>query len=436
MADKLVDLTTGLVSRRIYSDEAIYQREIEGIFARCWLYLGHESQIQKPGDYLTTYMGEDPVILWRDARGQPRVFLNTCRHRGNRLCMYERGKASSLTCSYHGWSYNSEGELTGVPFHTEAYYDELDRSQWGLIETPRLTSYGGLVFACWDGGAPSLDEYLGDFRFYLDTTLLVGEDLGGLEPTTSSRYATAGNWKIPAENFAGDHYHNATTHGSSYKLGLRAADFSGPQGLNGPFEIAIARGHGLGGLMTGDEPYERDLANARKISPEAVDFIEARYAAVKKRTGPGRAVPYSFSHSNIFPNFAVWGGSALRGNGFFMFHPRGPLNMEVRQTVVFPRQAPQIIKERAVEELGGGGHFASGLFEQDDANNFEQVTQSTRSFVARKYPFYFGMGIRQEGEWPGRENWDIDGLPGLIGPRFTEHPQRCFYAYWSELVEA
>src|SRR4051794_24100409 len=166
MGDKFVDLTTGLVSRRIYSDEAIYQREIEGIFARCWLYLGHESQIQKPGDYLTTYMGEDPVILWRDARGQPRVFLNTCRHRGNRLCMYERGNASSLTCSYHGWSYNSEGELTGVPFHTEAYYDELDRSQWGLIETPRLTSYGGLVFACWDGGAPSLDAYPGRFRVY------------------------------------------------------------------------------------------------------------------------------------------------------------------------------------------------------------------------------------------------------------------------------
>jgi dibenzofuran dioxygenase subunit alpha len=432
---KLVDLTSGMVSRRIYSDEAIYQRELEHVFARCWLYLAHESQIPRPGDYLTTTMGEDPVVLWRDANGRLRAFLNTCRHRGNRLCMYERGNAGSVTCSYHGWTYNNEGELTGVPFHSEAYYDELDRSKWGLIAALKLASYGGMVFACWDAGAPTLDEYLGDFRYYLDTVVLVGEDLGGLEPVTSSRYAARGNWKIPAENFAGDHYHNATTHGSSYKLGLRAAEFTNPQGRNGPFEVAIQKGHGLGGLTTGAEPYERDLANARRIGPEAVDFIEARYAALKRRADPERAIPYSFSHSNIFPNCAVWGGSALRGNGFFVFHPRGPLDMEVRQTVVLPRQAPQILKDRACDELGQGGHFASGLFEQDDANNFEQVTQGTRSYVAQQYPSYFGMGLRQEGQWPGREDWEIEGLPGLIGPRFTEHPQRCFYAYWSELVE-
>jgi phenylpropionate dioxygenase-like ring-hydroxylating dioxygenase large terminal subunit len=435
MTSSLVDLATGRVSRRIYSDPEVYEREVERIFARCWLYVGHEAQIPEPGDYLTTFMGEDPVVLWRAASGEARVFLNTCRHRGNRLCMYERGNASSVTCSYHGWTYNNQGELTGVPFHTEAYYDDLNREEWGLIAPPKLASYGGLVFACWDADAPNLDQYLGDFRYYLDATVLVGEDLGGLEPVTSSRYAANGDWKIPAENFAGDHYHNATTHGSAYKLGLRAAEFAGPQGRNGPFEVAIQRGHGLGGLTTGQEPYERDLANARKIGPEAIDYIETRYAAIKKRVGSTGTVPYSFSHSNIFPNFAVWGGSALRGNGFFIFHPRGPLAMEVRQMVIFPRQAPQILKDRAVDELGQGGHFASGMFEQDDANNFEQVTQSTRSFVARQYPFHFGMGLRQEGKWPGRENWEIAGLPGLIGPRFTEHPQRCFYAYWSDLVE-
>jgi hypothetical protein len=265
--------------------------------------------------------------------------------------------------------------------------------------------------------------------------VLVGEDLGGLEPVTTSRYAARGNWKIPAENFAGDHYHNATTHGSTYKLGLRIAEFAGPQGRNGPFEIAIPRGHGLGGLMTGDEPFERDLANARRIGPEAVEFIEARYAAVRKRSQGCPTTPYSFSHSNVFPNCAVWGGSALRGNGVFVFHPRGPLDVEVRQAIFFPRQAPAVLRELAVDDLGRGGHFASGFFEQDDANNFDQVTQSTRSYVARQYPFYFGMGLRQEGNWPDRESWEIEGLPGLVGPRFSEHPQRCFYAYWSELME-
>ena len=99
MTDRLVDLASGIVSRRIYSDGAIYQRELERIFARCWLYLGHESQVPRPGDFLTTTMGEDPVVLWRDANGRLRAFLNTCRHRGNRLCMYERGNAASVTCA-------------------------------------------------------------------------------------------------------------------------------------------------------------------------------------------------------------------------------------------------------------------------------------------------------------------------------------------------
>src|SRR5205814_10129303 len=143
-----------------------------------------------------------------------------------------------------------------------------DRTRWGLIRPAQVTSYGGMVFACWDAAAPTLDAYLGDVRWYLDAILRVAEDFGGLEPVTSSRYAAQGNWKIPAENFAGDHYHNPTTHGSSYKLGLRAADFGGPQARNGPFEVAIPPGHGLGGLTTGAESYERDLANAVRIGPE------------------------------------------------------------------------------------------------------------------------------------------------------------------------
>src|SRR5207248_3857985 len=150
MPDRLVDLEQGTVSRAIYSDAAIYQLEIERIFARCWLFVGHETQIPQPGDYVTTFMGEEPVIVWRDTRGRVHAFLNTCRHRGNRVCLYERGNAASFTCSYHGWTYDNEGSLIGVPFHTEAYYGELDRSGLGLSEVPHLEVYGGMIFATWD----------------------------------------------------------------------------------------------------------------------------------------------------------------------------------------------------------------------------------------------------------------------------------------------
>ncbi|HLG74717.1 MAG TPA: aromatic ring-hydroxylating dioxygenase subunit alpha [Chloroflexota bacterium] len=431
----LVDTANGTVSRLAYSDAEVYEREMERVFARSWQFLGHDCYIPNSGDYLATYMGEDPVILWRDDQGEPHAFLNTCRHRGNRICLFEKGNASTFTCGYHGWTYNSRGELAGLPFHTEAYYDDFDRSAWSLAEAPRLTNYGGLIFACWDAAAPSLEDFLGEARWYLDTIVLVAEDLGGYEVVASSRYEAHGNWKIPAENFAGDHYHNPTTHGSSYKLGLRNGEFAGPQQSHGPFEVALKPGHGLGGLMVGQRAYEMDVRNAQKIGPEAVDFVTARWEALQRRLGDAPAKAYSFSHSTIFPNLAIWGGSALRGIGLFTFHPRGPLHTEVRQNVVLPKQAPESVKAQARIDLGRGGHFASGLFEQDDANNFERVTESTRTLLAKRYPFSLGMGLHQEGRWPGQEEWDVQGLPGVVGPRFSEHVQRHFYAYWAELMD-
>ena len=432
----LVDLSAGLVSRAVFSDEAIYRQELERIFARCWLFLAHQSMLPNPGDYLTTAMGEDSVIVCRDPQGQVRAFLNTCRHRGNKVCLFERGNAVTFTCGYHGWSYNTAGKLTGVPFFEEAYYGELDRDAWGLAEVPRLESFGGLLFGCWDETAPPLVEYLGESAWYLDR-LLVAEDLGGLEVVASSRYVAYGNWKIPSENFAGDHYHTPTTHGSSFALRIRAGDdgFAGAQAPHGPFEIALEPGHGLGGVHTGAEPYERDLARARSMGPEVVDYVEARYQAIQQRLGETRAKPYCFSHATIFPNFSLGGGaSALRGNALYLFQPKGPLKTEVCQWVVLPKTAPQAVRDVAVAQFGSEGHFASGFFEQDDSENFERVTESTRTPIARRYPFFYGMALRQEGRWPGQETWDVEGLPGVVGPRFSEHNQRNFYRYWAELM--
>jgi phenylpropionate dioxygenase-like ring-hydroxylating dioxygenase large terminal subunit len=101
----LFDAKTGWLDRRVHSDEALYQLELERIFARGWNFMCHESQLPNVGDYFINYIGEDQVICVRGEAGEINVLLNTCRHRGNALCRAEQGRAKSFVCSYHGWNY-------------------------------------------------------------------------------------------------------------------------------------------------------------------------------------------------------------------------------------------------------------------------------------------------------------------------------------------
>src|ERR1043166_2685448 len=167
----MVDLQSGRISREIFVNDAIYRQELERLFARAWLFVGHESQIPNPGDFAVSGMGEESVILCRDRGGQVHVFLNSCRHRGMKVCRYDEGNTAVFTCPYHGWSYDADGRLVGVPFFREAYHSELDRSQWGLVEVAQLRRYKGTVWASWDPTAPPFLEYLGDFTRYLDLQL-------------------------------------------------------------------------------------------------------------------------------------------------------------------------------------------------------------------------------------------------------------------------
>src|SRR5581483_5868148 len=106
----------GLVSARIFADPGVYRREIEQLFPRCWLFVAHGSEIPSSGDFVTRQMGADPVIVSRDAGGQPHVLLNVCRHRGRQVCNEDAGRTSHFRCGYHGWTYDSAGKLTGLPF--------------------------------------------------------------------------------------------------------------------------------------------------------------------------------------------------------------------------------------------------------------------------------------------------------------------------------
>ena len=134
----LVDLASGQISREIFVNGEIYAEEQEKIFARAWLFVGHESQIPNAGDYVVSCMGEESVILCRDRANTIHVFLNSCRHRGMKVCRYDEGNTTVFTCPYHGWSFGTDGRLVGVPYFREAYHSKLDRTKWGLVEVEQL----------------------------------------------------------------------------------------------------------------------------------------------------------------------------------------------------------------------------------------------------------------------------------------------------------
>jgi phenylpropionate dioxygenase-like ring-hydroxylating dioxygenase large terminal subunit len=271
---RLVDSELGLVSRRIYIEPGIYEAEQKQIFARCWLFLCHESQIPRPGDFVTAYMGEDPVLVVRDSNGEIQAFLNVCRHRGNRLCRADSGNAASFTCAYHGWTYRNDGSLVGVPQLKEFYFDEFDRGEWGLLPVAQLDNHRGLIFATFDPDAPTLAQYLGGMAWYLDA--FFDRRDGGVEVLATHKWVVPCNWKFPAENFGGDAYHVQWTHLSAIATAFSTGVTANPKSKGSM--LSPGNGHVLicvGPEDSSDPPVPALQAYERAIRPE-----------VERRLGP------------------------------------------------------------------------------------------------------------------------------------------------------
>jgi 3-phenylpropionate/trans-cinnamate dioxygenase alpha subunit len=408
----LVDWENGLIDPRIFIDEVIYKLELERLFGRTWLLLAHDSMIPKPGDFYSTYMGSDPVLVARQKDGSVKAFLNVCRHRGMKVCRAEEGNTNAFMCTYHGWTYDGSGALVSVPNFEDAYYGELDMSKWGLVPV-RTDSYKGLIFGNFDESAPPLLEFLGDMAWYMDGWLDRTE--GGIEVVPGVvKWTIRGNWKVAAEQFAGDGYHAQVTHSSSF--GQVTAPRNAAVWAN-RHQYGSRYGHGAPIVFAADEP-----APTRFGWPDEVaTYEDGRRPETVSRLGADRPLGANFT---IFPNFS----GLAQAQNIRLWQPKGVNHFEIWSWTIVDKDAPEEIK-RAQQVGAVHTEGAAGMVEIDDGENWNLMGEIlATSPQSRKYRWNYQMGL-------GHQRDDHPLYPGTVGPHiFNDVPQRAFYRRWLEFM--
>lgn len=414
-AGELLAPDASSIDRRLFVDPALYRLEQERIFARCWLFVGHESQLPEHGSFVTTTMGEDPVIILRDKTGKLRGFLNSCSHRGAKVCRADSGKASHFKCPYHGWMFSNQGQLVAVPRSNAAYDESFDMSLHGLREVARIDTIHGLIFATWDPDAPALRDYLGDMTFYLD--LMFGRMEGGTEVLGGMhRWTISVNWKIPSENFAGDHYHVPTTHGAGVEMGYRA-----PM-TNDGYCIHTGNGHSIGSEQGGAQ-------QGHAVPTEYESFMADMRAQLVARYGEKAAAFVPVGVGTIFPNMSFMDTARFRT--VRVWHPRGVDKIEVHSCLLVDKALPEELKHE-VRRRYSLAFGPAGIFEQDDGDVWQSIQDAMRGHVGRQGRLSYEMGVGRE--TPTAERYGPPFVGSTSDMLMTEANQRAYYRQWAHMM--
>lgn len=427
----LVDIDNGLASREIFVDEEIYKLELERIFARAWLFVGHESQVSKPDDFYVSRMGEESVILTRDRQGHLHVLLNTCRHRGMKVCRYDRGNTRVFSCPYHGWSFSTDGSLVdrpgalvGVPGYKTHYHEKLDKNEWGLVQAAQMVNYKGTIWATWDKDAPPLEDYLGGMRLWLDSALdhRDGREGGSTLLVGVQKWRANCNWKFAATNFAGDAAHGIS-HRSVNMVGISPSGKTGRRDERPTGHAAFSwpdLGHGgLGFTPRPEEDFPRPETFQKY---PAVSEYFRQVAAENLRRRAGR-VHYQ-GKGTIWPNTSF---HEEQPRTIIVHHPNGPTQTEFWRYYLVDADAPEEVKDTLRHYFmtySGPG----GMTEQDDIENWSLATAASMGTVSRRYPYNYEMGLHYSVPFPD--------YPGAVwaGGHYTEQNQLIWLKRWSELM--
>ncbi len=406
-----------MLDRETLVSEDVLRGEMKNIFSKCWIYVGHASELKKPGDFHTRRVAGRPVIFARDAKGEVRCFLNTCRHRGALICTERKGNRRRFNCVYHGWIYNNTGELARVP-GDEAYTSAFDQSGLAMREPGRFESYKDFWFLNLDKDAPSLVDYLGKATEYID--LIVDQSPSGKMEVISGtqEYDVQANWKLMVENSVDD-YHLPSTHSTW----LNYMSNSGVK-VEPPKEASLVLPTKGLAIDLGNGHFTTDNVNfrGRPVAawiPIYGEDAKPEMAAIREelvqRLGPERAKRVCDTNRNlvIFPNLVLNDGSSVT---IRTFYPDGVGKMNVTAWALGPQEESESARARRLDAFltfYGPGGFAT----PDDVEALELVQQGLANWEDDRWS-EMSRGM-------GRENEQLNS---------DEHHLRTFWRHWNKMM--
>lgn len=296
--DQLVQPTR--VHGTLYTDPQVYEDELERIWYRTWVYVGHVSEVPRPNDFVRKKLGPQDVVMTRSADGDVHLLLNRCSHRGNMVCLTDEGSATSFRCPYHGWNFRNTGELIGYP-HPDGYGGRGALEGLGLARVPRIAVHEGFVFASLAADGPSLLEHLGGAAVELTRLARLSPE-GEVELTTGwLKHRARANWKFVVENET-DGYHPQFVHGSIFSVaGSAIGDLYGPQ------STAVTRDLGNGHSENDLRPEFRRLGRPLAWFGTTEDRVPDYVAGMRRRHGEAadQILVEGAPHVMVFPNLFI-----------------------------------------------------------------------------------------------------------------------------------
>ncbi|AIO69728.1 aromatic ring-hydroxylating oxygenase subunit alpha [Burkholderia oklahomensis] len=380
------------IAPSMYYDPELFEAELERIFYRTWIWVAHDSELPNPGDFVTTTIGRQPVIVVRDRNGDVNVLQNRCRHRGATVCEAHRGNAKGFTCPYHSWSYALDGTLRALPYG-DGYEGVCDKNDLPLVKL-RVGTCQGLVFASFNQDVEPLDDFLGAAKPWIDLFMKQGAGYP-IKSNGEHKFKFKGNWKIQLENTT-DLYHFPVVHKSWMKSidDETAAAITSFMTSDAAFCRALGNGHSLAVLMP--ELIDLDEDDGAPL-PQRFDALAAQLA---ERHAPDevRRIVRSLMgvgfNLNLFPNLAL-------SMAFFrVLRPISAEETEIRHVALAmdggPDEANQV-RLRIHEHFQGPFGFGS----PDDAEAWERVQRGAHA--GPDVPILVNRGLNRETTAPNGE---------------------------------